>query len=475
MNESARQKGEGQLNKWIRGTNAVVLSLAVIGIFIVLTIFLNSTKSLQVDLTQNKKFSLSEQTISTLTTLDKDVRVISFTSDQTDPYIKRQVVELAQEYKKRNGKITFDEYDLVKNPAVAQQYDVDPSGTLVVESGGQKKSIPYYDMFIPGQQQGQYQFSGEEKLTQALVNLSSKEKTKVYTLSGHNEIPLNQMNVWRSGLESANYEVADLNLLREGKIPDDAQVLFIIGPQSDLSDKEAELIKAYLNGKGKLYLALGFNKDMAAQWKNLDALMGAYGIQDQHAVAIEPKQSMLYDPLTIIPEYGYHDITKKLQDYNLLTVMTLAVTLNVATPSADYPTTSILKTTDKAYGETDLALLAGSSRSTNDAKDVKGPLNLGYVVETKDNKPKAVVLGGSTLFVDQFIQQQGNRDFALNTLGWLQEQKDQVTIRPREGDAIQQALITGSQASMIFYGTVLLFPLLFLLIGGTVWWRRRKG
>lgn len=462
------------MNKWIRGTNAAVLSLAVIGIFIVLTIFLNSTKTLQVDLTQNKKFTLSDQTVNTLKSLDKDVHIISFTSDQTDPYIKRQVVELAQEYKKRNSKITFDEYDLVKNPAVAKQYDVDPAGTLVVESGTQKKSIYYYDMFIPGQQQGDYKFSGEEKLTQALVNLGSNQKTKVYVLSGHNEIPLNQMNTWKSGMESANYEVADLNLLRDGKIPDDAQVLFIIGPEKDLTDKEAELIKTYLNGKGKLYLALGFNKDMAAQWKNLDSIMATYGIKDQHAVAIEPKQSIMNDPLTIVPEYGTHDITKKLQDYNLLTVMQLAISLN-SEPVADYPTTSILKTTDKAYGETDLALLAGSSRSTNDAKDIKGPLNLGYVVETKDNKPKAVVLGGSTLFVDQFIQQQGNRDFALNTIGWLQEQKDQVTIRPREGDALQQALITGGQANMIFYGTVLLFPLLFLLVGGTVWWRRRKG
>ncbi|TVY09372.1 GldG family protein [Paenibacillus cremeus] len=463
------------MNKWIRGTNAAVLSLAVIGIFIVVSIFLNSTKNLQVDLTQNKKFTLSDQTTAALGALNTDVHILSLTSDQTDPYIKRQVVELVQEYKKRNGKITFDEYDLVKQPAMAKQYDVDPAGTLVVESGQQKKYINYYDMFIPGQQQGEYKFSGEEKLTQALMNLNSKDKSKIYFLSGHGEIPLNQMNLWQTGLQSANYEVKDLNLLREGKIPDDAEVLFIIGPSNDISDKEADLIKTYMNGKGKLYLALGFNKDMATKWKNLDALMATYSIQDQHAVAIEPKQSVLYDPLTIIPEYGYHDITKKLQDYNLLTMMTLAVTLGNDQPSADFPATAILKTTDKAYGETDLKQLADNSRSNKDASDVKGPLNLGYVVQTKDNKPKAVILGGSTFFADQVISQQGNRDFALNSVGWLQEQKDQVTIRPREGDALQQALLTGSQANLIFFGTVLIFPLLFLIVGGAIWWRRRKG
>ncbi|AFH59276.1 GldG family protein [Paenibacillus caseinilyticus] len=464
------------MNKWIRGTNATVLSLAVIGIFIVLTIFLNSVKNLQVDFTKDNKFTLADQTLQTLKALDQDVRIIAFTSDQTEPIISRQVSDLVQEYKRQNGKITFDEYDLVKNPAVAKNYEVDPAGTLVVESGTQKKTIYYYDMFIPGQQQGEvYKFSGEEKLTQALANLNSKEKRKVYFLSGHNEMPLSQMNLWRSGLEGENYEVNELNLLREGKIPDDAEVLFIIGPENDLSDKEAELVKTYLSGKGKLYLALGFNKDMASGWKNLDSIMAQYGIKDQHAVAIEPKQSMLYDPLTIIPEYGSHEITSKLQQYNLLTMMTLAVSLGSDQPVADFPATPILKTTDKAYGETDLQTLANSSRSANDAKDVKGPLNLGYVVEDKDKKPKAVVLGGSTFFQDSIIQQQGNRDFALNSVGWLQEQKDQVTIRPREGDAPQTAALTQSQGSTIFYGTVLLYPLFFLIIGGLIWWRRRLG
>ncbi|GCL73729.1 MULTISPECIES: GldG family protein [Paenibacillus] len=463
------------MNKWIRGTNAVVLSLAVIGIFIVLTIFLNSMKGLQLDLTLNKKFSLSEQTTQTLAALEQDVRIVSLTSDQTDPYIKRQVVELVQEYKKRSGKITFDEYDIVKQPAIAKQYDVNPSGTLVVESGTQKNTINYYDMFLPGQQQGEYQFSGEEKLTQALVNLNSKEKRKVYFLSGHNEIPLNQMNTWRSGLEGENYEVADLNLLREGKIPEDAEMLFIIGPEHDISDQEAQLIKSYLDGKGKLYLALGFNQDMATGWKNIDGLMSAYGIKDQHAVAIEPKQSVLYDPLTIIPEYGPHKITEKLQQYNLLTMMTLAVSLNADQPNENYSVTPILKTTSAAYGETDLKRLAQSSQSSKDQTDIQGPLNLGYVVENKDQKPKAVVLGGSTLFVDRVISQQGNRDFALNSVAWLQEQTNQVTIRPRQGDAIQTALVTAGQANMIFYGTVLVFPLLFLIFGGTIWWRRRKG
>ncbi|MBE1447060.1 GldG family protein [Paenibacillus sp. OAS669] len=463
------------MNKWIRGTNAVVLSLAVIGIFIVLTIFLNSTKTLQVDLTQNKQYTLSDQTINTLKSLDKDVHIIAFTSSQTNLTMNREVVDMVQEYKKRSSKIVFDQYDMEKNPEIANQYQgIDPSGVLVVESGTQKKMVNYYDMFQgSGQSQFDYQFSGEQKLTQALVNLNVKDKITVYFLSGHNETPLNQMTLLQSSLENENYTVKDLNLLREGKIPDDAQALFIIGAQNDLSDKEAEVIKEYLKGNGKLYMTLGFTENMVTSWKNLDSIMAQYGITDQHAVAVDSKQSRLVSPLTIIPEYGYHEITNKLQDNNLLMQMGLAVSLNADPAAADYKATSILKTTDSAYGETDLSGLV-KGKTSKDDKDIKGPLNLGYVVETKDSKPKAVILGSFTSLRDDFFQQQGNRDFALNSVGWLQEQKEQVTIRPRENQQ-QPAMITGGQALTIFYGTVLVFPLLFLIVGGTIWWRRRKG
>ncbi|SEC36167.1 GldG family protein [Paenibacillus sp. GP183] len=463
------------MNKWLRGTNAVVLSAAVIGIFLILTIFLNSVKGFQVDLTKNKSFTLSDQTISTLKNLNKDIHVIAFTNSGQNTFATRQVTDMIQEYKKYTNKITYDEYDMLKQPSMAKQYGVDASGTLVFESGAQKQLVNFYDVFIPGQQNdGSYQFSGEEKFTQAITSLSSTEKYPVYVLSGHQEIPLTQMNVLKTSLEGANYTVNDLNLLRDGKIPADAQMLLLLGPQNDLSDKETELINAYLKDKGKIYIALSFNKDMATKWKNIDSIMNTYGVKDEHAVAIEPKQTTLYDPLTIIPQYGSHVITQKLSDYNLLMMMSLSISLNANPDNKDWTTTALLNTTDKAYGETDINLLT-QSKTTQDANDVKGPLHLGYAVESADKKPKAVILGSSNFLVDQEIQSQGNKDFAMNSVGWLQEKKDQITIRPRQGDAYQEALMTPAKANTIFYSTIILLPLLFLLLGGFIWWRRRRG
>lgn len=98
-------------------------------------------------------------------------------------------------------------------------------------------------------------------MTQALRSLASDKKSKAYVLSGHQELPLAQMNVLRTSLEEDKVELEALNLLQKGSIPEDANLIMIIGIKQDLSDKEAELLQKYVEGNGKLYIALGFTKD----------------------------------------------------------------------------------------------------------------------------------------------------------------------------------------------------------------------
>ncbi|MDF2815496.1 MAG: ABC-type uncharacterized transport system, partial [Paenibacillus sp.] len=177
----------------------------------------------------------------------------------------------------------------------------------------------------------------------------------------------------------------------------------------------------------------------------------------------------------IIPEFGSHEITNELSSQDRVTILPLALALQTDTANTEYRANALLATTSQAYGETDLAKLTTTNQTAKDGADLSGPLDLAYAVQDKDNKPKAVVIGNAQFLMDQLISQQGNRDFALNAVGWLQEQTDMITIRPREESQAQQALLMPGDGSKIFYGSVIGFPLLFLVIGGAIWWRRRKG
>lgn len=79
------------------------------------------------------------------------------------------------------------------------------------------------------------------------MNLSSTQTNKMVFLTGHEELSLNQMSTLRSALEQNNITTEELQLNQAGKVPEDTDVLAIIGPQRDLSDAELKEIRTYMS------------------------------------------------------------------------------------------------------------------------------------------------------------------------------------------------------------------------------------
>lgn len=471
------------MKNWIKGANATVLSLAVVGIFILLAIFLHSLSGVQWDLTANKKFTLSDKTVSTLKNLDQDVHAIAFT-DSGQGVVSRQIKDLLDEYRKLSSKFTWEEVDPKKNPTLAQKYQIGSYGTIVFESGDKTKSVSSSELFGYGSSQSSYTFNGESKFTQALVDLTSGQKHVAYAITGHNEITLSDASSFRSGLENEGMEIKELNLFTQAAIPEDAETLIVLAPQKDISEKEAELIVNFVKDKGKLFMTLGLGKGMSS-WPNWSKVLGAVGVKSENALVVEASKTLSSDPLTIVPQYGYHDIVNKLSTQKAIVALPVAMALGQADAgqanATDYKLSAILKTSDAGYGKTDLApFTAANAKVTQEAikkagNDLTGPLDLAYAVSTQEDKPKAVVIGNGLFLRDDWINEQSNRDLALNSAGWLNEQKEQVTIRPREESAPQQVYISPGKQKLIFWGSIAAFPLAFLAAGGAVWWRRRRG
>lgn len=466
------------MKQWIRGTNAIVRAIAVIGIFILLTVFLHQAKGLQWDLTANKKFTLSEQTATMLKGLDQEINILAFTNSDMD-YYNRQIRELLQEYGKRNAKISFKEVDPKKQPALATQYQVAQYGTFILEHGDKKRTLTLNDVFTLSEDQKTLSFSGEEKFTQAIMGLTSGESKKAYFLTGHGELTTSDVAAFTAGLAGENYTVSDLNLARDSKIPEDADALFILSPQQDLSADEAKVVQDYIQGKGKLMISLGLAAKMDT-WTNWDATLAKLGVKNTHALAISSKESLGSDPLTIIPEYSYHEITSKLSAEDRLTILPAALVLQKEEEgSGNFTLTPLLTTNSSSYGKTNLDELLAKQVTEGDlaeeAGDLKGPLELAYAVANADGTPKAIVIGNGIFLQDQYFAEQGNKDFTLNSAAWLQGEEAGVTIRPREEVQMQQVYLTARQTNMIFILTVVAIPLLLLVAGGWIWWRRWRG
>jgi ABC-type uncharacterized transport system involved in gliding motility auxiliary subunit len=139
---------------------------------------------------------------------------------------------------------------------------------------------------------------------------------------------------------------------------------------------------------------------------------------------------------------------------------------------------SLCETTADSYGVADFnpKLTAVTFRP---GKDTKGPLSVavaGTVTsgsgETK-KEGRFVSTGTSLLAANNYLGFQGNRDLVMNMVNWLSADEDLISIRPKPPES-QQLNLTTQQMRKLLFGGVLGLPVLIIVAGITVWWRRRR-
>ena len=109
-------------------------------------------------------------------------------------------------------------------------------------------------------------------------------------------------------------------------------------------------------------------------------------------------------------------------------------------------------------------------------EDLKGPLPLAaagtYNTGKENGNGRFIVVGSSSWAANSFLKFNGNRDLFANMLNWLSSDEDLISIRPKE-PSDNPLNMNARQVSMLFYESVVGLPLLIVVAGLGVWWRRR--
>jgi ABC-type uncharacterized transport system involved in gliding motility auxiliary subunit len=128
-----------------------------------------------------------------------------------------------------------------------------------------------------------------------------------------------------------------------------------------------------------------------------------------------------------------------------------------------------------------MATLLEGQTQFEPSEDIKGPVDIAVasvMLSPPDSSSRApesrvVVFGDSDFAGNSNLRLSGNRDLLLNTVNWLAEAEDMISIRPAD-DLQQPVLLTATQGRFVFWIPVVALPALVLLAGAVILtWRKR--
>jgi len=451
------------------GTNATFMIIFLLGILIVINI-ISSRFTYRADLTSAKVFSLAEQTRKVLKHIDKDVKVTGFFKSGEE----LQVNELLNEYSHYSPKFKYEFVDPDKKPGIAKKYNIKTYGTILLESQGKEERIDK---------------STEEDITNALITVTREGVKKVYFATGHGERDFdnseqNGYSTAKQSITDENYEIEKILLANpQDSIPSDCSVLVVASPQSDLFDFEKEKIEKYLNKGGKVLFLL--DTDTPASYVNY---VKDWGFDVGHDIVVDASgigQLFGAGPtIPIVSQYENHAISK---DFNVMTFFPEARSVSKAdnVPSG-LTFNEIAKTSPRSWAET--SPLTTEQITFNDGLDKMGPISVLAVAEkdaanpvAKENKyelgtgqvkTRIAVFGDADFAGNSYIKVQGNNDLFMNTISWLAEEEDLISVRPRDPED-RRLNLSKKQSRIILYLGVLLLPVLIFVTGIVVYVKRK--
>ena len=441
------------------GANTVVLSVAVIAIIGVLN-FLGYRHHKRFDLTAEGLYTLSDQTKKIVGALQKDVKVIKF--DKADD---QQLADRMAELKYVSSRISYERVDPQQKPEIARQYAVQRFGETIV-AAGERVERP--------------QQTDEQSLVNAILKITRDKPKRVCFTEGHDEKALSGTEGGgfasvEGYLKNENYETKSLNLVTSGQVPAECDVLVVAGPKKAFFPQEAAMIGKYLDGGGKVFLMLDAEPDHPNSDPQLDDVLRVWNIKSGNDVVLDASGAGrligLGPAAPLASNFPEHPITKDMKRVATFFPMSRSVKTD-ASSKGEISSTELLKTSENSWAETELK---GNEAKFDEGKDTKGPISLGVAASKKiDDKKEArlVVIGDSDFASNQYIRIMANGDLFFNTVNWLAQDEDLISIRPKSATNRSIAM-TEAQQSTFWWLTVLFMPLAAIGAGGYIWWKRR--
>jgi ABC-type uncharacterized transport system involved in gliding motility auxiliary subunit len=412
---------------------------------------------LQTDLTQNARNSLDAASLQVLGQLDGPVRVTVFSSERGD--MRTQIGNFIAIYQRYKPDISLAFVDPARNPDQARKADIQFNGEIVVEYQGRREHISVLDrQSFPG----------------ALLNLSRRTDQVVMYVTGHGERKLDgiandDLGQFGRRLRQLGFRISALDLVSSPGVPAKTSLLVITEPQVDWMPGEVDKLMQFVDHGGNVLWLL----DPDTSLHGLAPLAQTLGLVLDPGIVIDPDAQLMRAPptWTVATHYPSHPITR---DFKLPTVFPFARAVGHEDTSA-WKYNSLINAA--ARGWVSPTRPRGNETLRYDKTvDAPGPVDIALALErtANDREQRAVVVGNGAFLSNMNAGNGGNLNLGINMVNWLCNQDNFVTILPK---AFRDTAITLSlvQLEFISFGLGIVAPLLLVMAGALVWWRRKRA
>lgn len=514
----SKQKAKGGLGRRL-GHSALSLTLtivviaAVVLVNVVVTMFFDKYP-LSVDMTGDKRYTVSEKSLEYVRKIDTDVKVTVFSDEKAFenfnyPYNK-QAAELLKNYCRENNRISYRFVDMEKNPDIARSYGEVNEMDIVFETqttvdgkkisrtrrigvadlvnfddrlveglsnsgftiesyarknldGSQAQFLQYFSQYIASS-------SAEGAFTSALMTVTDPKPVYITFLTGRNE--LGELKYMRSLLEANGYNVSDVDITKDD-IPENTDIAVIGAPRTDYMQADVDKLERFLDNGGKGHKQIVFFSHAAqAETPLLNKVLNKYGLTVGEGIVCESRQDMYYNQpyYTIageVSEYLLSDMESKKPE--LLVAQSRPVEI-VDAGNSSLDIYKLFSSSDSGFTAETNALVNGETKTLKNAKQCYAALSI-----DQSTGAGVAVFGTSSVAEDQFVAygQYANKDMLLTLFNKMTGKTPEIKIEPKiiaaKGFEISQA-----QKNVLKWTFIFVLPLIAAVFGIVITVRRKR-
>ncbi|MCD8311461.1 MAG: GldG family protein [Firmicutes bacterium] len=471
-------------------STAMMVIVVVAAVVINLIVAAIPTKYTNISTSTTDYYSISDTTLDILDELDMDVTIYYVST-----LVNRDTIlyNFVTQYADLSSHITVEMLDPEANPTFVEDNEIERENSIVVVSELRSEMVSYIDFYYSEDEQENFEnyyysyytyygytditdmpysaFYGDSMLTSAINYVTSEIIPSVYVLTGHGEDDVPSM--FSTSIESLmSIEWGEISSIADSGIPEDAAMIIINDPETDIAAGELELLEAYIDGGGKILLVTGLSHYSSEDLPNFLALAEYCGLSAVDGMVLDSDSNYYSGTKDIlVPDIEGYGLLEYLEGYSPRMSSSHAI-IEYEDYEGDMVVSPLLTTSSSSY-----VVAKGDGVRSQEDDDESGPFYLGAISEDSDTGA-AFIWFSSTDICDEYIYYYYNSIDAyvfLYTMVQVCDVTESVSIdgiTVASTDYLSISTTTEQIALTVLF--IAIIPLAALIPGIVIYVRRRR-